>query len=148
MTANCVSSSGPQSRTHLISNKRTHKATTNSNLVLRTVPVGASCVTVGPGVLQRDLPSESSQFGLLRPTNAYCRYHYLRNVARQPIGAPRSLNSCSVTRRDARRLIGVTGGSRPTRMVGGEVFQMWLATLSLNPPKTPMDGVRAVEGGG
>ena len=24
----------------------------------------------------------------------------------------------------------MTGGSRPTRMVGGEVFQMWLATLS------------------
>ena len=39
------------------------------------------------------------------PTNAYGRYHHLRNVARQPIDAPRSLNSCSVTRRDAGTLM-------------------------------------------
>ena len=37
--------------------------------------------------------------GCDRPTNAYGRYHHLRNVARQPIDAPRPLNSCSVTRR-------------------------------------------------
>ena len=32
------------------------------------------------------------------PTSAYGRYHYLRDVARQPLDAPRPLNSCSVTR--------------------------------------------------
>ena len=46
------------------------------------------------------------------PTNAYGRYHHLRNVARQPIDAPRSLNSCSVTRRDAGTLM------RRDRVVG------------------------------
>ena len=53
-----------------------------------------------------------AQYGTLWPTNTYGRYHHLRNVARQPIDAPRSLNSCSVTRRDAGTLM------RRDRVVG------------------------------
>ena len=55
---------------------------------------------------------DATTYRPLRPTNAYGRYHHLRNVARQPIDAPRSLNSCSVTRRDAGTLM------RRDRVVG------------------------------
>ena len=49
--------------------------------------------------LEGDLPAKSSQFGTLRPTTVYGRYHHLRNVAGQAFDAPRPLDSRSVTRK-------------------------------------------------
>ena len=37
-----------------------------------------------------------AQFGTLRPTTAYGRYHHLRDVAGQPVNAPGPLDSCIV----------------------------------------------------
>ena len=50
---------------------------------------------------RRGLDAESDILpqGLL-PTTAYGRFRYLRDVARQPVEAPRTRDSCSVTRRD------------------------------------------------
>ena len=47
--------------------------------------------------LYLDLPPESSQFSLTRPTTVYGRYHYLRNVDGQPVKAHRTSYSCIVT---------------------------------------------------
>ncbi len=72
--------------------------------------------------------------GTKRPTTAYGRYHYLRDVARQPVDAPRSLDSRSVTRmgrgygRSAMLALGWTAG--------GTVFEMWLGNCELSPRRS------------
>ena len=59
------------------------------------------------------------------PTNPYGRYHRLRDVARQPLYAPRPFDSCSVTRR---------GGG--TVVVSSE---MWLGDLWFLTPRCLRD---------
>ena len=49
----------------------------------------------------------------VRPTTAYGRFRYLRDVARQPVEAPRTRDSCSVTRRDGGTHVEEPG--QPTR---------------------------------
>ena len=66
------------------------------------------------GSLQPDLPPKSSQFGTCRPTNAYGRYHHLRDVAGQPVNAPGPLDSCIVMWRGGETI----GASRCTDLLG------------------------------
>ena len=55
-------------------------------------------VSLGNGVAETDGTESRPHCPALNwPTTAYGRYHHLRDVARQPVGTPRTRDSCSVT---------------------------------------------------
>ena len=66
----------------------------------------------------------------LRAATAYGRFPYLRDVTGQPFGAPRALDSSSVTRRDC----GAAGESRWSRCepaLGTQLLQSKYVGLSI-----------------
>ena len=64
----------------------------------RRVAVAVRVLPYIPPPCERDLIGALTHERPYRPTTAYGRYHHLRDVAWQPVNAPRPLNSCIVMR--------------------------------------------------